>query len=119
MKITKDLLTAEHGFEDGVIVEVRWDESSLQASIFQAEEIGLIADCYSFRPLTGPKAIWNHAPAGMDILIKTREEGSTVYTNFYFMNSLPDKLGQDDVIEYAPWWAKKEDATPALSVGKG
>lgn len=105
MKITKDLLTAEHGFEDGVVVELRWDENSRQVSIFQADELGLIADCYSFKPLTGPKAIWNSAPAGMDILIKTKSEGSTVFDCFYFMAALPDKFGQDDVIVYRPWWA--------------
>lgn len=120
MRITKDMLTQEHGFEDGVVIEVCWSKDSRSVSVFQAGELGLIEDCYSFKPLTGPKAIWNNAPAGMDILIKTRDKASTVYTNFYFMNSLPEELGQEDIIEYAPWWCDqaKQETTPASSVGK-
>jgi hypothetical protein len=65
--ISPELLTKENGFVEGCVVEIEtqtgnlvqyWDELN-RSTIPDWCEDGFIT---AIRPLTGPMAIWNHAP---------------------------------------------------------
>lgn len=64
--ISKELLTVENGFEDGVVVLVITNNSSLKPQYYEWKE--KYKDSidwgyyYSIKPLTGKMAIWNFAP---------------------------------------------------------
>jgi len=61
--IPPDKLTAENGFVDCCVCEVEWTEGFKQVGYFPLNDWGRPeSEIISIRPLTGPMAIWNHAP---------------------------------------------------------
>jgi hypothetical protein len=68
--IAPKLLTPENGFEDGVVVEIEWENYSPSIEYYvwgsamdQPQKEYMISQYgVSVRPITGPMSIWNHAP---------------------------------------------------------
>lgn len=105
--INPQLLTAENGFEDGVVVEIEWENCSPQIEYYvwgsamdQPQKEYMISQYgVSVRPLTGTMSIWNHLPDGVEAIL--RHPGGIT---FYF-----DDPGKEDDprIVYRPFWATR------------
>ena len=116
--INPQLLTKENGFEDGVVVELFYqDESGSYTEWdtwvtpdcrideqFPIVDLGNTAHDFaclvSIRPLTGPMSIWNHAPEWATHCAETE---ATIY--WYKWGAVPSNTF--DIVTARPFWATR------------
>lgn len=98
-------LTKEAGFEEGVVVEIVWEDDDHKPwlthwPIFALSGINPIR---SIRPLTGPMAIWNFAPDDAEILHRKIDGGFDWLLGT--VEGWKMNYGDGD-FSHRPWWAK-------------
>lgn len=112
--IDPKLLTPEVGLVEGCVVEIEWEDyisnqiefyvwgSSInhEQKIYQISQYG-----QSIRPLTGPMAIWNHAPDWADVLVRQNGDEPCRRGLIFATKDVPYILGSRDTIEERPFWA--------------
>ena len=108
--IDTNLINEENGFIKGCMIEIngsvltydgfyKYSENYAKA-IWTEEGGGFVpSKIKSLRFLTGDLAVWNFAPKGKSVLVKNP-------TGWYWLNSVPEKLSQEDEVSFRPFWAK-------------